>query len=280
MVRLPTWGLVQEASLEGVVVPLAQVNELNAAGSAWESRALKTLRQAAKQGLVILKDQQEPDQPLEDAEFGLRLAATFSGWDLALIGFHGFVDSPVLRRQAAVNGAGDEIFQLTPVHPRFWAVGVNFAKGLDRSTIRGELALKPDMPMTLADDASIPGYERRALLEGVLGWDRTFGLNLYLNLQYFYAWVCDPEGLSQDEFTHGLTCDLHDMFMEDALEAGVRGTVSFSDQGWVGELYAEYTPVDDWLFTASLMVFEGPESGQYGQYDQNDSLTLSLRYSF
>lgn len=280
IVQLPTFGVLQEAALEGVVVPLAQVNRLNAPGSAWESRALEALRDAQTQGGLVIGDQQRPERPLEEAEFGLRLAATFPGWDLALIGFHGYIDSPVFTRETAVVAGQPDIFRLTPVHPTFSAVGINFAKGLERSTIRGELSLKPDLPVMLDDATAIPGYVRRSVVEGVLGVDRTFGTNFYTSLQYFFTFIDDSDGLVRDGFDHGISYDIHDLFLRDALEAGVRGIVSFSDQGWTGEIYGAYKIGDNWLLAASLLFFEGSETGRYGQFSDNDMLTLRLRWSF
>jgi hypothetical protein len=278
--RLHTIGPLQEATLEGVVVPLARVNKLNAPGSAWESQSLKALREAEAQGSLLLESQEEPDEFLQDAEFGLRLAVTFSGWDLALIGFFGHLDSPVFARDRVVVPGGDEIPRLTPVHPTFSAFGISFAKGLDRSTFRGELALKPNLPVMLADQTAMPGYVRRPVVEGVMGVDRTFGTNLYTNLQYFCTFIEDARDLARDRYNHGMTYEIHDLFLRDDLEAGVRGIVSFSDQGWTCEPYAELSLGDDWLVAASLLFFEGSESGSYGQFTDNDALTIRLRYSF
>ena len=280
ILRLPTFGAMQETTLEGVVIPRAEVNRLNKPGSAWEGAGLKALREAAAQGQLVLAGQEEPDDPLEDAEFGLRLAATFSGWDLALIGFYGFIDAPVFARDVITIADGSDRFRLTPEHPDFFAVGVNFAKGLDRSTVRGELALKPDLPLMRKDATAIPGYVRRAVVEGVVGVDRTFGTNLYTNFQYFGTLVEGAGRLVQDTYDHGLTYEIHDLFWQDDLEAGIRGIVSFSDQGWTCEPYAEYRLGDDWLLAVSMLFFEGSATGRYGQFDDNDILTIRLRYSF
>lgn len=276
LVRLPAFGLLQEASLEGVVIPQARVNTLNAPGSPWENQGLKALRQAQSRGDLILNGQQEPDDFFQDAEFGMRLAVTFSGWDLALIGFSGFTDTPVFSRSPGENG----VPQLTPVHPAFSAFGINFAKGLDRSTLRGELALKPDLPVMLTDPAAIPGYERRPVVEGVLGVDRTFGTNLYTNLQYFGTFIEDDRDLARDRYDHGITYEINDLFWQDDLKAGIRGMISFSDQSWTCEPYAEFSLGDDWLLATSLLVFEGSKESRSGQFTDNDMLTVRLRYSF
>ena len=280
IIRLPTCRSLQEAFFEGVVVPLARVNQLNAPGSAWESQSLKTLRDAHAQGNLVLRDQEKPDKYFENAEIALRLAVTFSGWDLSLIGFSGYTDDPVFARERVSSPGEKEMFRQTPVHLPFCAFGINFAKGLDRSTFRGELALKPDLPMMLADQTAIPGYVRRPVLQGVMGVDRTFGTNLYTNLQYFCTYVCDAKDLSGNRYDHGVTYDIHDLFRQDDLEAGIRGMVSLSNQGFTCEPYAELSLGDNWLLAVSLFFFGGNKNGAYGQFNDNDMLTFRLRYNF
>ena len=283
LAQLPTFDLLQEASLELFLIPFPQVNQLNSPGSPWESPGLASLRRAGARGKLILRDQVKPSQSLANAECGARLAATFSGWDLALIGFYGFTNAPVLARNMVTNQAGHEELEITPIHPSFAALGFTFAKGLEHSTIRGEISLKPNLPVMISDYASLPGYERHRVVEGVLGWDRTFGTNFYVNFQLFCTAIggaSDLEELVSDEYEYGITYDVHDLFWDDALTAGARGIASFSGEGCTFECFADYELTDDLLLSASLFLFEGPESGQYGQYDYNDFFSLRLRYSF
>ena len=88
------------------------------------------------------------------------------------------------------------------------------------------------------------------------------------------------EDLTNKTWSHGITYDVHDSFLQDDLEAGIRGILGFTDQGWTFETYAEYQLADDWLLEASLLFFEGSASGTYGQYGDNDLVTLRVRYSF
>lgn len=277
---LPLPAGFQEASLETIVVPLAQVNQFNSPGSAWEPLGLKELRAAEKQGQLVLESQDEPHQAIEEAEYLLRLAGTVSGWDLALIGFYGYLDPPVFTGSQRPDGGGGTVLHLTPVHPDFSAFGINFAKGLERSTVRGELSLKPNIPVQKATDGGDYGYLRTAVTEGVLGIDRTFGVNLYTNLQYFFTWTDRAERVVSRAFSHGLSYEVHDKFLYDDLTLGIRGIIGFSEQGWTFESYAEYELADDWTLEGSALFFEGPKTGGYGQYGDNDMLTLRIRYSF
>lgn len=278
--QLPAPDFFQEVSLEGVFIPLARVYQLPASGSDWESPGIRSLREAHEQGLLVLNGQIKPDKYFNEGEFGLRLAATFSGWDMALIGFYGHVDAPVFERSTAAESESEDLFHITPIHPTFKAIGINFAKGLDRSTIRGELSLKPDLPIMLKDTTAVPGYERHSVYEGVLGLDRNFGTSLYTNLQYFFTVVKDADDLVMDSFDHGITYEVNNKFLNDDLKAGINGIVSFSSQGWTCGPYVEYKLGDNWLIATSALFFQGSETGQYGQFTNNNSFTFRLKYSF
>lgn len=277
--QLPCFGAIQEAMLEAVFIPLAAVNRLNAPGSAWEGTTLAALRQKAADGALILNGRETPDRYFEQSELSVRLAATFSGWDFSLMGFYGYKDEPVFS-SATTRVKGEDTLVLTPVYPRFYALGLAFAKGLDRTTVRGELAVKPDLPLTAAQPAACQGFLRRPVTEGVLGIDRTFGVNVYTNVQYFFTLTHDAGPTVNDDFCQGITYEIHDKFFRDALTSGVRGIVSFSGEGLTFEAFAEYQPLDDWLFSCSLLFFQGPPDSTYGMFDQNDAVTLSVKYSF
>ncbi len=275
IVSLPVPEPVQELTLEAVAVPLAEVSTLNAADSAWEPLALQNIRAAEQQGLLSLADQEKPERWFKDGKYGLRLAATTGGWDLGLTAYSGMKNVPVFT--GALDA--DNRLRITPVHPRINAFGVSFAKGIHRSTLRGELALKPRYPMQ-KEGTLVPGYSRRSLIEGVVGFDRTFALNRYLNLQYFAEYVPEDNGVTGRGYSDGLTFECSDLFFNDDLKLGISGVVGFSGQGWAVQPYGEYHIGDNWLLAASLFLFHGDESERYGQFADRDFVSLRLRYSF
>jgi len=278
-INLPVSGPFQEASIDIIFLPKGRVNELTPSGSVWESPGLKKLRSGHDEGLYIFDDPNKPDHVFKNAEYGIRVAATLLGWDLALIGFYTYLDSPIFKREYKKLGGISEKLHITPIHPDFSAFGFTFAKGLDRSTIRGELAVKPDFPVTNLNDG-FSDYARTTVVEGVIGIDRTFGINLYINLQYFHTWIKGAEGTGNDIQDQGITYNLYDTFLQDDMTAGIRGILGFTGQGRTFETYIEYQLADDWLFQGSMLFFEGPETGAYGQYHKNDMVTLLIRYSF
>lgn len=277
VVSLPKPALLEDFSLQAVAAPFAKVTRLPGRGSAWEPPSLQQLRRMEDAGSLELAAQDLPTSWFEDGKYLLHLNATTHGWDIGLAAFSGPVNSPVLTGRMNAQGQ----LTITPKHPGMSALGLTFAKGLNRSTLRGELAWKPSHPLQLQSDAAaLSDFARRDLLEAVLGFDRTFALNRYLNLQYFAAAIPDDAGLTQRGFSHGITCELSDQFLNDDLKLGVSGILGLSGQGWTLQPYAEYKLGDAWTLTASVMLFGGSEAGTYGQYGKSDFAALKLLRSF
>ncbi len=225
-----------------------------------------------------LAGQDKPQNWFADGKYAMRLTATAAGWDFGLIGYSGACNTPVFTGSITDGGR----VQITPEHPRITAFGVNFAKGLERSTLRGELAIKPDYPLqkNTAANGLLPDYKKENMLEGVIGFDRTFGINRYVNLQYFAIYIPHNEMVVNPRYKHGITYEISDFFLQDDLKLGVSGIIGFSGQGWTIQPYGEYKLGDNWLLAASIFLFAGDEDGSYGQFDRRDFATLRLRWSF
>ena len=115
--------------------------------------------------------------------------------------------------------------------------------------------------------------------QAVFGLDYTFLTNLYLNLQVFADRIEDgPNPLEESLSSHGFTFEVHEKFLEEDLEAGVRGIWFTSEKGWSVELYGEYKIGDKIILSPGLTMFGGGEGTTLGQYDKNDMISLRFRY--
>ena len=146
--------------------------------------------------------------------------------------------------------------------------------------------MKPDLPFSI--DPDDPGYQKdsdglatRDLYQGVIGIDRTFFTNLYLNLQFFMDIIEEgKETLSCKRKTHGITWEVSDKFLDDDLTAGFRGMYFTSNEGSALEIFAEYKIGDNWEVAPGYMSFNGPKGFRLGQFNNNDMVYFRLRYSF
>jgi hypothetical protein len=176
--------------------------------------------------------------------------------------------------------------RFTPRYHRYQAYGFNFAKGFERVTVRGEIAVKPGLSFPI--DPDDPSYQKdsdglvaRDFYQGVIGIDRTFSTNLYVNFQFFADIIENgQESLASKRKTHGITFEISDKFLDDDLSAGFRGMYFTSNEGSACEIFAEYKIGDNWQIAPGYMFFNGPKESRLGQFGQNDMVYFRLRYSF
>jgi len=274
--------LLGPVTIEGVLIPKPEVNKFSLPDSPWEPEALKELRESAESGEIVLSPGEEPDNWFKNPEFAFRVSTVWKGFDLALLYYNGYTDDPAYHSDYLADGR----MRFTPRYHHYQAYGFNFAKGFERVTIRGELAVKPGLLFSI--DSNDPSYKEdsdglvsRDLYQGVIGIDRTFFTNLYVNLQFFTDVIEDgQESLAARRKTHGITFEISDKFLDDDLTAGFRGMYFTSNEGLAAEIFAEYKIGDHWELAPGYMLFNGPEDSRLGQFDNNDMVYLRLRYSF
>ena len=269
-------------TMEGILIPKPEVNEFSLPDSPWEPKGMRDMRRSAETGEIVLSPGEEPDDWFKDSEFAFRVSTVTGGFDLALLYYNGYTDDPVYHRDYLTDGR----MRFAPRYHRYKAYGFNFAKGFDRATIRGELAVKPGLLFSI--DSNDPSYAKdsnglvsRDLYQGVIGIDRTFFTNLYVNLQFFTDLIENgQEALVSKRKTHGITFEISDKFLDDDLTAGFRGMYFTSNEGSASEIFAEYKFGDNWQIAPGYMFFNGPKDSRLGQFDDNDMVYFRLRYSF
>ncbi len=274
--------LLGPVTIEAVVIPKPEVNEFPLPNSPWEPKALKEMRRMAKSGEIVLAAREEPDNWFKDSEFAFRVSTVWHGFDLALLYYNGYPDDPAYHCDYLTDGR----MRFTPRYHHYKAYGFNFAKGFERVTIRGEVAVKPGLLFSI--DSNDPSYKEdrdglvsRDLYQGVIGIDRTFFTNLYVNLQFFTDVIEDgQEPLAARRKTHGITFEISDKFLDDDLAAGFRGMYFTSNEGSAFEIFAEYKIGDNWKISPGYMFFNGPEDSRLGQFSRNDVIYFNLRYNF
>ena len=274
--------LLGPVTMEGVLIPKPEVNKFFLPDSPWEPKALKELRRSAESGEIALASEEEPDNWFKNSEFAFRISIVRHGFDLALLYYNGYTDDPAYYRDYLIDGR----MRFTPRYYRYKAYGFNFAKGFERATVRGELAVKPGLLFPIdSNDLSYKedsdGLVARDLYQGVIGIDRTFFTNLYVNLQLFADLIEDgQESLASRRKTYGITFEISDKFFDDDLAAGFRGMYFTSNDGSASEIFAEYKIGDNWQIAPGYMLFNGPKDSRLGQFSHNDMIYIRLRYSF
>ncbi len=255
--RRPSWvaRIEQSTSIgvfEGVWLPIGRDRRIPEQGSPWEVSFLADLRAARDTGAFVLN--------IEDPkvhEGGFRFLQFGEGFDWSVAVFNGLSDFPLLSLQTA-----DRV-RLTPA--RFTTVNLSAAIGQAKSTWRGEIAYTPDFPLGLGRTTDLG--------QVIIGWDRTFLRDLYVNVQLFLDRFGDVDD------TYGGTFAITNSFFDDATEAGVRGQIANEGQ-YAIETFADYEFNDAITLTARVFVFGGETGSDLGEFRENDFAEVSLRYAF
>ncbi len=255
--RRPSWvaRVEQTTSIgvfEGVWLPIGRDRRIPEQGSPWEVSFLSDLRAAADAGAFVLNI----EDPIAN-EGGFRFLQFGEGFDWSIAVFNGLSDFPLLSLQTP-----DRV-RLTP--SRFTTINLSAALGQAKSTWRGEIAYTPDFPLGLGRTTDLGQL--------IVGWDRTFLRDLYVNVQLFW------DRFEEADDTFGGTFAITNSFFDDATEAGVRGQVANEGQ-YAIETFADYEFNDAITLTARVFLFGGKSSSDLGEFRQNDFVELSLRYAF
>lgn len=257
-------------SVEAVFLPIAAVQGTTDYGNPWEPRHIRMLREQEQHSHVDVKSGNEPDRWLQQVEYGVHVSTVVSGYDIEGIFFHGYENMPIWKT-AYVS----DTLAVSPEYKEFTAYGLIFAKGFEKNTIRGEFAYKPRFPCIVNEGGTA---ERLDLVQAVFGWDYDIDGKYYINIQVFG----DAYGIGTDseKIYHGLTYALSSNWFTDSLTLGLRGQVYTDGEGAQTEFFTEYIITDDWKLYTGVMLWTGKSDSYLGQYNDNDFVYLTLRYSF
>ncbi|MEM7100028.1 MAG: hypothetical protein AAF541_17305 [Pseudomonadota bacterium] len=254
--RRPSWLVRTEAKLssgilEMVWLPRGRDRKLPEYGSPWEPADLRALRNQERLGLISL----DLEDPHKD-EWGVRYSSYGEGIDWSVAYFNGYTDGGVDLKQV-----GNRL-RFTPEHVE--TINVSGALGLTSSTLRAEVAYTTGL---VVDGVT------NDIWQVVLGWDRTFLANLYVNLQLFY----DERTATPDDY--GATFVVSNNAFDDAATYGLRGQVGKDGQLAI-EGYFEFDVRDNLTLSTKYLVFDGEAGTALYDYRDNDFLELTLRWDF
>jgi hypothetical protein len=261
--RRPSWLLSVEQTLsagvwQAVWLPKGRDRTLPEYQSPWETSALNQLRTDAIDGNISLTI----DDPHKN-EGGVRFTHYGQGLDWGFAFFNGYTDAAttITRQQNTVH--------LRPA--RIGTINANIAKGFSASTLRGEFSYTPNHPTS--------NGEQQVLSQWVLGWDRTYFTDFYVNIQFFSDRFSNQSASDINTNNSGITFAVSDKFYDDAIEAGTRGQLARHAQYSI-ETFIEYTASDNYSLQASYIAFGGEQGSGLAEFTQNDFVQLEIKYYF
>jgi hypothetical protein len=257
-----------------------------------------------------------PSRTLDNGAYGVRFSGLAAGADFALYYFEGFDPSPALdasaegsvRLDPAAPGGVDVRSEVTvfPELDRIRSVGGDLAYPLLGATLRAEAAYVMDRPyprslrdvvaserVGAVDPAALRGAAevavpvtldpvnvRRDGVEWGIGADRFVGETFVLFQMNQTSLLGNDTNLLTSDFQTRFSLTVRQGFLDDRLQAELRGTYAMQDVAGVAHPRVTYALSDHVDVRVGLLLIAGHERSLLGQYARNDEGYVRLRFSF
>lgn len=253
-------------TLEGVFVPFFEPDRFDYSGTKW---ALFGIEQP---GLEIRET--TPAKNLNNADWGMRSAATAAGWDVAVSYVYAWEKGP--RLELLPGAPHGPVLQAG--HHRQHIVGLEFETTLDKFGFRGEGAYfhRQSLHAETLDSAAKP------VAHYVLGVDYLGEQDWYANVQFSHQHVVDHEPgilhLRRDDYF--LNGEINREFWRGNVMLKLGYALDLRDGGFFLTPESILTYFKNLELSLGANVFAGSEDTLFGRYRNNDQVFLKAKYFF
>lgn len=278
--RIPLWMATLEYyftfeySLQAVIIPEMQFFEPANDGSEYALSSLTVLEGVRP----VINDTKEPDESLENTEYGLKFTGFYHGWDFTLNYLYSWDDIPAIKK--TLDPAAGTI-TVAPEHERIHIVGGSFANVFWDAVVRAEIAAKIGKYFSV-DDPTVPDMvSEKTQISYALAFERDL-YDISWLLQILQETILDyDEAISDDEVDTKITLRGTKTFMNETLEVVLSTIYGVNGTEFVIRPSLEYDITDSTKIKVGADFFEGGDDDSlFGQFDDKDRLYVELKYSF
>jgi hypothetical protein len=223
-----------------------------------------------------------PESSTENAEYGLALIGTFSGWDASLHWAQYFDDNSHLKiTKITITGFG-AVPTLEQRHSRLTMGGATLSIPSGNFLWKAEAAKLQGMEFALVTDKT---FSRTDAMVGTeySGWSDT-SLTIEFGVQHINDFdvtvETSPDSQLEDKFATSVS------FMQDyinqTLHLSIFGMMigERGGDGGINRASLEYDVMDAFSVTGGVMLYQTGDNAYFRSLNENDRLFFEARYSF
>ena len=301
---------IKNTSLDLVVIPFFQEYKYDPSGSDWAlfkpgnfgtyaGSYLPFANYLDESSLDLLYPMQGlyaspaiPQYSPKNVQGGGRISSKFGGWDFSVSYLNVFDKYPTatlsegLRNAVISSTLSDYLLGLDPDeyteqisldYLRYHVIGFDFATTWGSYGFRGEMGLFLNRA-TYTSDLKTTDND---YIQYVLGIDRIFGDNLYINVQFIEKIILDyRKEFIEDEIQNSLTLYAYDKFLDDRLIPEVRVFYNVNGGDFLITPKITYKYTDTLEFSLGFTILEGDPDTVFGYYSNNDQVFFDIKYYF
>jgi hypothetical protein len=223
-----------------------------------------------------------PANKLSNTNYGLRLSALKSGWDMSGFYYHSLDIQPTFYRQLLPGPAPAlPVFLYQARHDKIDQVGGTISKSFDNVVLKGEAVYTNGRQFNVTRITQPNGLVEQDTIDYALGLDFNLPKDARLNVQFFQRVFLDhdPDTL-QRKYESNVSVLFDAIKLGTNLEGRALLVHSLNRSDWLFRPKVTWTFEQNWRLSVGADVFGGPPTGLFGRYDNNDRVYTELRYSF
>jgi hypothetical protein len=212
---------------------------------------------------------------LDNSAIGVRLSSSVGNAEFSLLGYSGLDHEPLGRLLSIGNEIVVERF-----YERRELLGLSFETALGAVALRAELAHQPGRVFNTRDPLSLETVDLDQNTAAI-GIDIDGPLDMFINIQYLYDRLEDaPQNVVRPAIDRTTTVYLRRSFAYEALELTARWYYSQVLGDQMLSLGLRYAFSDNTAMRLAADNFRGDASGPFGQFADQDRITLALTHTF
>ncbi len=265
------------AVMELVYIPRFTPSVLPAPGSIW-------YRPPGASAEAPVEPTINPTPPvgsgLDDGELYGRFRMYTSLLDFDVVGGYYWTNEPLptIIKELSSPGVISSI-TVTPEHYRQWLAGGAISSSVGPFILRAESGFFTPRRFLTTDMSDSDGYVEKDYVQSLAGLDTVLaGIDLSAQLMHRYI-VNYEDPIRQDEHSWTVTLRARRSFFRNRLVIDAFSYIGLNEPDGLVKAGMSWAPTDGLSFRTEANFFFG-ENGQFGVYDDNDLVVISVGYSY
>jgi hypothetical protein len=280
--RIPLWIVNAEIPLDKnwtaqfLLIPDQSYDEFANPNSSFQIRSPQFVPELQLGVPVTVERTNKPARTFMDADAGVRLSAFVGSWDLSLNYLYHYQDQPVLYQARDDSG-----ISIAPIYERTHLLGGSFSNVFGDTAIRGEVGYSSDRFFLTNDSFDSDGIIQSGEFSYVLGLDYQGWRDWFVSAQVFQSIVSnDSAGLVRDKISTTGTFLVRRNFMNDSILAEILLIQTMSQDDGLLQVSLEYDWSTNFRFTVGSDIFFGSPKGVFGQFKENDRVSVGIEFGY
>lgn len=275
--RIPQWAARAEyfkgdLKAEAIWIPVPSYDNIGKPGAEFFASPIPG------PGGTIFLGEQIPTRKPSNGNYGMRLSALKSGWDMAGFYYHSLDVNPTYYR--SVSSAPAPVFTYQARHDSINQYGGTVTKDLGRFVLKAEGVYTAGRQFGTTTIAQPTGLVGQRTIDYALGADLNVFKETRLNLQFFQRiFTNHSAAILEDRYESGASI-LVESPISAKWEARALFVRSLNRNDSMVRTRLAWKFEKNWRLLLGVDVFSGPPLGIFGRYQDKDRIYSEVRYSF